>query len=179
VQVNALPPYDASDDPTQCCPRFNPEGWNDRHLHFDHKPFVRARTRSLFHIPLNMVGVFKKTFAAIEAEHANNDEQVIVLSLDSSPWSSTHLFSVKKEVPGQDNVELSGDFVTRVFEGPYKHAPRFLEQMHRELADRKQSAQEIYFFYTTCPKCSKAYGKNYMVAITRLGPESSRGPSKG
>jgi hypothetical protein len=120
MQVNAFPTYDASDNPTECCPRFNPQGWNDRHLHLDHKPFVRARTRSFFHVPLNMGGVFKKTFAAIESAHANDEEQVIVLSLDPSPWSATHLFSIEKEVPGQDNVELSGDFITRVFEGPYK-----------------------------------------------------------
>ena len=24
---------------------------------------------------------------------------------------------------------------------------------------------KIWFFYTTCPKCAKAYGKNYVVGV--------------
>ncbi|MGD9980573.1 MAG: hydrolase [Hyphomonadaceae bacterium] len=29
-------------------------------------------------------------------------------------------------------------------------------------------AERIYLFYTTCPKCAKAYGKNYVVAVAQL-----------
>ena len=43
MQTNALPAYDAGDNPTGCCPRFNPEGWDGRDLHFEDKLFVRAR----------------------------------------------------------------------------------------------------------------------------------------
>lgn len=59
MEVNALPPYDLKDIPTGCCPRFHPEGWDGQELHFRNKPFVRATTRSAFHIPLNMAAVFE------------------------------------------------------------------------------------------------------------------------
>ena len=29
-------------------------------------------------------------------------------------------------------------------------------------------AENIYFFYTTCPKCSKYYGENYVVAVAKI-----------
>ena len=66
MQINALPTYDTSDNPTGCCPCFNPQGWDDQELHFVDKPFVRAMTWSLLHIPVNMGAVFKRTFAEIE-----------------------------------------------------------------------------------------------------------------
>ena len=46
MQTNALPTYDASDNPTGCCPWFNPEGWDACELHFEEKLFVKAKTTS-------------------------------------------------------------------------------------------------------------------------------------
>jgi len=28
--------------------------------------------------------------------------------------------------------------------------------------------KELYFYYTTCPKCAKHYGKNYVVAFAQV-----------
>jgi hypothetical protein len=33
---------------------------------------------------------------------------------------------------------------------------------------REKAIQRLYFFYTTCPKCSKKYGKNYVVILAQL-----------
>ena len=66
METNALPRYDSTDNPTRCCPRFNPAGWDDQELHFKDKLFVRAKTRSFAHMPLNMGPVFRKTFKAID-----------------------------------------------------------------------------------------------------------------
>jgi hypothetical protein len=59
MEINALPEYDTSDNPTGCCPKFHPENWDSQDLHFQDKLFVRAKTRSLGHIPLNMGSVFR------------------------------------------------------------------------------------------------------------------------
>ena len=68
MKENRLPIYDANDIPTGCCPRFKTEGWDEQELHFKNKLFVKATTRSLFHIPINMNRVFPKTFKQIEKE---------------------------------------------------------------------------------------------------------------
>jgi len=119
---NQTPAFDASDNETNCCPRFRPGPWQDQELHFDNKLFVRASTVSAFHMPLNMGSVFARTIAAIETAHAAGGG-LLVLSHDDSAWHAEHLFAVDKEVPGADMVRLSGDFLTRVFEGPFKEAP--------------------------------------------------------
>ena len=168
MEINQLPRYDQSDNPTGCCPRFNPEGWDDQELHFKDKPFVKATTRSLFHIPLNMGRVFTKTNKAIEEAGALDEDQFVVLSRDVSPWKTEHYFAVTKKVPGQKMFALSGDYLTKVFEGPYREAPTWHEHMIKYIHGMGKEAEKIYFFYTTCPKCAKYYGKNYVVGFGKI-----------
>ena len=168
METNALPKYDMSDNPTHCCPRFNPEGWDEQELHFKDKLFVKVTTRSLFHIPVNIGSVFPATFKALEDAHAQNMEQFIVLSHDPSAWRSEHYFAVTKDVPGKEMVKLSGDFMTKVFEGPYRNAPRWEKDMESFVKSKGKQVVNTYFFYTTCPKCAKFYGKNYMVAVAQI-----------
>lgn len=166
MEINALPKYDMSDNPTNCCPRFNPEGWDEQELHFKDKLFVKAKTRSIFHIPINMGAVYPKTFQAIENANAHDENNFIVLSYDPSAWTGEHYFSVTKEVPGQEMVHMTGDYLTKVFEGPYKDAPKWGNEMDAFVRSRGKQVKKTYFFYTTCPKCAKFYGKNYMVAVS-------------
>lgn len=167
MQVNMIPPYDSSDNPTGCCPRFNPQGWEGRHLQFQNKLFVRVTTWSIFHIPLNIGSVFEQTFKDIEAVGAYDENNFIVLSRDLSPWISEHYFAVSKDVPGHDVRRLTGNYLTKVFEGPFKNAPTWHNEMKAYVKSEGNEADKIYFFYTTCPKCVKYYGKNYVVAVAK------------
>lgn len=168
MEINELPNYDMSDNPTNCCPRFKPDGWDGQELHFRKKLFLKARTRSLFHIPLNMGSVYPKTFGDIEAAKAHSDNNFVVLSHDPSPWTGEHYFSVTRDVPGHEMVELTGDFLTKVFEGPYKNAPKWEKAMEGLGRGQEKPVKKTYFFYTTCPKCAKSYGKNYVVAVAEI-----------
>ena len=167
MQPNQVPFYDLSDNETNCCPRFHPEGWDNQDLHFENKPFVRASTISLFHVPLNMGSVFSRTFEAIKSAHAENGG-FLVLSHDESPWHAEHLFAVARPVPGAEMVQLNGDYMTKVFEGPYAQAREWYGEMERYVRAKGRQLETLYFFYTTCPKCAKHYGKNYVVAVARV-----------
>ncbi|MDX8482425.1 hypothetical protein RFN28_28780 [Mesorhizobium sp. VK24D] len=168
MQTNETPHYDAGVNRTGCCPKFNPGGWDDQELHFRDKPFVRATTRSVMHVPVNMGAVFARVNQHIDAAGASADGQFIVLSRDLSPWTSEHLFSVSKAVPEEEMTTLSGDFLTKVFEGPYSQASQWHEEMRQIARERKSEPGDVYFFYTTCPKCAKAYGKNYIVGVAAI-----------
>lgn len=168
MQRNALPRYDDSVNTTGCCPKFNPQGWDGQELHFDNKDFVRATTKSLMHIPLNMGRVFSRVQGHIEVADAYRSDNCIVLSRDLSAWRAEHLFSISKPVPEEDAVTLTGDFVTKVFEGPYRQAKVWYEEMKNLARARGGASDEVYFFYTTCPKCAQAYGKNYIVGVARI-----------
>lgn len=168
MQTNETPRYDDSVNTTGCCPRFNPEGWDGQELHFKGKRFVKAKTHSVMHIPMNMGSVFARVNKHIDGAGASDPDQFIVLSRDISPWSSEHLFAVSKAVPDEEMTTLSGDFLTKVFEGPYSQARDWHEEMQRIACGGKSEPSDVYFFYTTCPKCAKAYGKNYVVGIAAV-----------
>lgn len=167
MQTNEIPTFDAADNETGCCPRFHPEPWEDQELHFENKPFVRASTISLFHVPLNMGSVFGRTSKAIENAHAATGG-FLVLSHDDSAWHAEHLFAVGHPVPGADMVHLSGDFLTKVFEGPYSNARHWCAEMERHVQAKGKQLDTLYFFYTTCPRCAKHYGHNYVVGVAKV-----------
>lgn len=167
MQLNAIPTYDKTNRPTGCCARFDPTGWDDQELHFEDKLFVRAATTSLFHVPLNMGSVFGRTWGAIQRAHADEGD-VLVLSHDLSAFRAEHLFAVDRDVPGAEMVRLTGTFLTKVFEGPFAEARRWCTEMERFVAAKGKRLDTLYFFYTTCPNCAKAYGKNYVVGVARV-----------
>ena len=168
MKTNATPIYDQSHNTTGCCPKFNPKGWDNQELHFKDKKFLRAVTKSAMHVPLNMGSVFGRVAEHMEDSAAMTTEDTFILSRDTSPWEAEHLFAVRKDVEGEEMVTLSGDFVTRVFEGPYRKAKGWDTEMRVAAKAQGKEDTEVYFMYTTCPRCSKAYGENYMVGVARI-----------
>ncbi len=168
MQTNALPRYDDSENQTGCCPKFNPEGWDGVDLHFRDKRFLRAETRSAMHVPLNMGTVFDRVGTRMETAGAWDSSNMIVLSRDISPWKAEHYFSTDTEVPDEQMARLSGDFFTKVFEGPYREAKHWHTEMEDLVRARGKVPSDVFFFYTTCPKCARAYGQNYVVGVARI-----------
>lgn len=159
MTLNHVPKL-SKDKPTGCCPRFNPKDWDGKSFEFKNKPFVRAIAHSIFYIPLDMSIMMKRAMAAIINAGAESPDEFVMLSRDLSPWQCEHFLSVTKAVPGQENVKLTGKFKARVFEGPYKDAPNWIKAMNTK--------KKVYLYYTTCPKCVRVYGYNYVVALAQL-----------
>lgn len=168
MQINEVPHFDQSVNTTGCCPKFNPEGWDARELHFRDKPFLRATTRAVMHIPVDMGKVFSRVQARLEKADAIDDDNILVLSSDLSAWRGEHLFATDVPIDDEEMVTLSGDFVTKLFEGPYRKARDWYDEMQDLVRAQGSEPGRIWFFYTTCPKCAKAYGQNYIVGIAEI-----------
>ena len=151
----------------ECCPRFNPEPWDDKEIKWKDKRFVTDRVRSVFHIPMNFASVMKKNMTLIEAAGAKSND-MIVLSDENSLWGADIFIDVSKEVPGAKMSAISGTFLGKVFEGPYKNMNLWIKEMGEYLKSKGKEVQKIYFYYTTCPKCAKKHGKNYVVLMAKV-----------
>jgi len=92
----------------------------------------------------------------------------VCLSDEDSPWGSDLYIAVTKDVPGLQMTQISGTFLTKVFEGPFKNAPRWAKEMEEYVKGKGRELQKIYFFYTTCPACAKVYGKNFVVLLAQV-----------
>lgn len=168
MEADVLPKMNMSAELTGCCPRFEPQGWDGLHLHFDNKLFIRATTRSLMHIPINMGSVFTRVQTAIEDADAVDPNGYLVLSRDLSGTEAEHYFAVTRQVPGEQMTTLSGDFLTRVFEGPYREVGSWIHQMETVAELEGHNAKRVFMFYTTCPKCARFYAKNYVVGFAEI-----------
>ena len=153
--------------PTGCCPRFDPEPWYGKEIVWKDKKFVKARVRSLLHIPLNFASVMKRQVALIEAAGAK-PAAMIVLADENSLWGADLYIEVAKDVPGVPPAVISGVFLSKVFEGPYRNIRTWMTDMEAYVESKGKSLRKMYNYYTTCPRCAKAYGKNYVVLLAQV-----------
>ncbi|HSV99527.1 MAG TPA: hydrolase [Sedimentisphaerales bacterium] len=151
----------------ECCPRFEPGPWDGTELTWKGKRFVRDRVRSIFHIPINFGAVMVRNMKKIEAAGAKADD-TIVLSDENSLWGADVYISVSKEIPGAENVTISGTFVSKVFEGPYQNVRKWIQETKGFVASKGRQIQRLFCYYTTCPACAKKYGKNYVVILAQV-----------
>jgi hypothetical protein len=158
----------ASVAPTGCCAPFDPSTWDRREVVWHDKLFVKEHAHSFLHVPIDMGRVMARARQAIDAAGATPPNP-LVLSEDHLFGSDLYL-EVTHAVPGLRNMTLSGDFICRVFDGPYRDAPRWVETMTWAVADEGRTLRRVYFGYTTCPACAKAYGHNYVVLFAEVEP---------
>ena len=150
-----------------CCPVFDPAPWNEQEITWHAQPFVKDRVWSFLHIPLNFPAVMKRNIPRIEAAGVLTDP-LVVLSDERSLWGADIYIEVTNDVPGAAMTTLSGTFLTKVFEGPFRNIRTWILEMNRFVASRGKEVKKLYFYYTTCPKCAKLHGKNYVVILARV-----------
>ncbi|MFA6512273.1 MAG: hydrolase [Patescibacteria group bacterium] len=152
---------------TGCCDPFDPAPWQEKEITWNNKIFVKDHVTSFLHIPLNMGNKITSNMALIEKANAKAPYQ-LMLTDEKSMWGSDIYIDVSKDVPGAQMATLSGTFLTKVFEGPYKNAGKWAQEMKEYVEKKGEKMTKLYFSYTTCPKCAKAYGKNYVVLFAQI-----------
>jgi hypothetical protein len=150
---------------TGCCKRFDPQPWDEKEINWNEKLFIKDRIKSFLHIPLNFGKMVLRNMAKMEKAGVKGEQLMLVD--ENSLWGADAYIAVEKEVPDAQMEKISGTFLTKVFEGPYKDAHKWAKQMAEFAKSCNFDHDKIYFSYTTCPACAKAYGKNYVVLFAK------------
>ena len=150
-----------------CCPEGYPQAWNEKKISWQDKLFVTDRVRSFLHIPMNFGGVLARNVRLIEAAGAMPQEMLVVCD-ENSLWGADVYIAVTKDMPHAQVARLSGTFLTKVFEGPYKQIPAWIKEMQSYVTSQGTEMKHLYFLYKTCPRCAKKYGKNYVVLLAEV-----------
>lgn len=167
--VNHLPATENIKAETDCCTLINPIDWDGQVFEFKDKLFIHVRTLSFMHIPLNMNSVMKRTMKVIEEFGAEAPpSEFVMLTDDSSAWHSDHLIAVSDEVPVLEMEKISGTFLAKVFEGPYKDVQKWYGQLIDYVFSRGYEPVRTFFYYTACPKCAKKFEKNYVIGFEQI-----------
>ncbi len=154
-----------------CCPEFNPVLYEGKTHVWENKLFVMDSIPAFFHMPLpnkidKMMGRMIDQIRTANAEPPVDD--FLVLTKDCSLWRSDFYFTVTKEIPEAKNARISGTFISKVYDGPYREIPKYLKQARQAVEVLGHKAGDFYIYYTTCPKCAKKYGHNYMVVFVAI-----------
>lgn len=153
---------------TGCCSRFDPEPWNEKELRWENKLFLKNRVRCLFYMPLNFGKIVSRSMAQITQAGALPPAPPVGLSDHTSKWNMDLYIEVTKEVPNADHCRFTGSFLTKVFEGPYKNTGHWCKEMAAWVQSKGKTIKRSLMYYTTCPKCARHYGKNYVVILAEV-----------
>lgn len=151
----------------KCCDKFNPEPQDKKEIEWKDKLFVKNHVTSFLHIPLNMGSKITKNLALIENAEAKEEYQ-LMLTDEKSSWGSDTYIAVKKEVPGAEMAKLSGTYLTKVYDGPFQDAGKWMQNIADYVKSKDKKIKKMYLSYTTCPKCAKKFGHNYVVLFAEI-----------
>jgi hypothetical protein len=151
----------------ECCPKFNPEPWDDKVIEWHDKKFIRDKVFTFFFMPVTFGKVMKRINQKITEAKAEIPDW-LCLSDHTSKWNMDIYLAVDKDIPGADNTTLSGKFYSKVYEGPYKDTGKWCNDFKEKATAKGMDIKKWYMWYTTCPKCAKKYGKNYVAIISKV-----------
>lgn len=160
---------DNINDPTICCPEFNPEIWDEKTHIWKDKLFIKDSVIQFMHIPLNMGKIITKMFSKIETVGARPDNNdFLMLCYDPSPWKSEINMTITKEIPGANNIKISGTFLSKTFDGQYNEVPKWMKEMEIYAKNNNKEIIKQYVHYAYCPKCAKKYGHNWAIIFAEI-----------
>ena len=151
----------------ECCPKLDPAIWNKKEFEWKDKKFIKDSVFTLFYMPLNFGAVMTRSIKKI-SDAGGKLIDGLILSEHVSMWKMNVYLAVDKKIPYAENTTISGKFVSKVYEGEYKETGNWMKDFENYIRSRKLSIEKKYTWYTTCPKCAKKYGKNYVVMLGRI-----------
>lgn len=149
-----------------CCPPFNPSLWDNKEFKWSDKKFIKDKVFCFFYMPLNFGPVMVRLNKLVTEAGATMPDW-LCLSDHTSKWNMDIYLAVDKDIPNAKNVTLSGNYISKVYEGPYSDTAKWSEDFKEYIHEKGKKIEKWFMWYTTCPKCAKKYGKNYVVIIAK------------
>lgn len=154
-------------DETICCPKFDPAPWNDKVFEWDNKKFIKDKVCTFFYMPLNFGAAIKRLDSKVTKANATMPDW-LCLSDHTSKWNMDVYLAVDKDIPEAENKTLNGKYFSKVYEGPFKDTGKWGKDFDEAVKSKGLKVNKLYMWYTTCPKCAKKYGKNYVVFVGQV-----------
>lgn len=151
----------------ECCPKFDPQPWDEKMLEWDKKKFIKDRVPTFFYMPLNFGAAMKRVMGKVEKAEAKVPDW-LCLSDHTSKWNMDIYLAVDREIADAENCTLTGKYFSKVYEGSYNETGKWCKDYESLVKSKGLDIKKWYMWYTTCPKCAKKYGKNYVVIICEV-----------
>jgi len=151
----------------ECCPKFDPKKWDNKTFTWKNKRFIKDKVFTLFYIPIGFGRTMKRIVEKTDRDKAKTPDNM-GLSYHTSMWNMDVYIAVDKKIQDAENVTISGKFFSKVYEGSYNQTGKWCKEYVAAANKKKLTVKKMFMWYTTCPKCAKKYGKNYVVIISKV-----------
>jgi hypothetical protein len=118
-------------------------------------------------MPVNFGAAMKRLDDKVRSANASMTD-FLCLSDHTSKWNMDVYLAVDKEIPDAENVTLSGKYFSKVYEGPFSDTGKWCKDYENLVKSKGMNIKKWFIWYTTCPKCAKKYGKNYVVIMSEV-----------
>jgi len=158
---------ETSKNQEECCPRFEPESWDGEFVEWEDKKFIKDKVCTFFYMPINFGHVMRRVGKLLSSAGVTMPSGMC-LSDHTSKWNMDVYVEVDREVAGANNLTISGKFLSKVYEGKFKDTGIWCKDFQEFAKSKGFNILKWYMWYTTCPKCAKKYGKNYVVILAKV-----------
>jgi hypothetical protein len=156
-----------TDSNSICCPEFDPIPWDGKTFDWNNKQFIKDKVFTLFYMPMNLGSVMKRFDRKVTAAGAIVPDW-LCLSDHTSKWNMDLYLAVDKDIPNAESTTITGKFFSKVYEGPFRNTGKWMIDYENLAKSKGLIIKKYYMWYTTCPKCAKKYGKNYVVILGQM-----------
>jgi hypothetical protein len=151
----------------ECCPEFNPLPWDNQTFEWVNKKFIRDKVCTFFYMPVSFGKVMKRLDDKVRSAGAKIPDW-LCLSEHTSKWNMNVYLAVDRDISEAENITLNGKFFSKVYEGSFKDSGKWCKDYEEDAKSKGFNIKKMYMWYTTCPKCAKKYGKNYVVIVSEI-----------
>lgn len=150
-----------------CCPPFDPSLWDNKVFNWDKKPFIKDKVFTFLYMPLNFGKVMRRLNKRVMNAQAEIPDY-LALSNHTSKWNMDIYLAVNRVIHGDMTATISGKFYSKVYEGDFKNTDKWCKDFEAFANVKGFKIKQLFMWYTTCPKCAKKYGKNYVAIIGQV-----------
>ena len=157
----------ASEVKQVCCPEFKSHIWNEKEISWNGKFFVKKKLISFFKKPIGMGSSLEKINKKVESAGAKTQRPLVVIDKKGLFLANMYI-EVTKPVPKCNDVKLTANFLSKVFEGEPRDIHKWIKEMKQYVKSKGKVSKRNYFYYPYCPECAKKFGKNYLVILAEI-----------
>ena len=100
-------------------------------------------------------------------QHKAKNPQNLILSEHNSMFKTTVYIAVDKEIPNTEIITLSGTFLTKTFEGPYKNAGTWAKEMDTYVASEGKSIKNYIIGIQPAQNVQKSMEKTIQCCLLK------------
>ena len=133
----------------ECCPKFDPSLWDEKTFNWESKEFIKDKVFTLFYMPINFGAVITRLTNKVQNAGANIPDW-LCLSYHVSKWKMEIFLAVDRNIPESENVNLSGKFMSKVYEGDFKKTKVWCEDFETYVKGSEENVYVVYYVPQMC-----------------------------